>query len=155
MTGRLEGSRLPYKADMSLLDCTGARISGCWSLRSDHRYDLIVCAVVFLSVQASCQLSPDKAHKHTVVVWAPWLVSWQGCWKVRGSAGSRLVRRDFGVLYFCSEGSPQQVITQAFESTLVQYAKVLFLFWVCLVLCAYTVVLLYTTFKTSRFLFSF
>ncbi|KAI3356862.1 hypothetical protein L3Q82_003511 [Scortum barcoo] len=35
-TGELEGSRLSSEADMTLLDCTGARISGCWSLRSDR-----------------------------------------------------------------------------------------------------------------------
>uniref|UniRef100_A0A3P9M6U5 Uridine-cytidine kinase n=1 Tax=Oryzias latipes TaxID=8090 RepID=A0A3P9M6U5_ORYLA len=32
---RLEGSRLSCEADMTLLDCAGARISGCWSLRGD------------------------------------------------------------------------------------------------------------------------
>lgn len=36
-TGKLEDRRLSYEADMTLLDCAGARISGCWSLRSDRR----------------------------------------------------------------------------------------------------------------------
>lgn len=37
VTGELEGNRLSSEADLTLLDCTGARISGCWSLRSDRR----------------------------------------------------------------------------------------------------------------------
>lgn len=37
VTGDLEGRKLSFEADMTLLDCTGARISGCWSLRSDRR----------------------------------------------------------------------------------------------------------------------
>lgn len=34
---KLEERRLSYEADMTLLDGAGARISGCWSLRSDRR----------------------------------------------------------------------------------------------------------------------
>lgn len=35
--GEPEERRLSYGSDMTLLEGTGARISGCWSLRSDRR----------------------------------------------------------------------------------------------------------------------
>lgn len=54
---------------MSLLDCTGARISGCWSLRSDRRYDLIVCAVVFSQCRRDASIPLTKlAYTHCVRV---------------------------------------------------------------------------------------
>ncbi|CAB1455114.1 unnamed protein product, partial [Pleuronectes platessa] len=37
VTGELDGGRSSSEADMTLLDGTGARVSGCWSLRSDCR----------------------------------------------------------------------------------------------------------------------
>lgn len=36
-TGGPEERRLSYGSDTTLLEGTGARISGCWSLRSDRR----------------------------------------------------------------------------------------------------------------------
>lgn len=39
-TGEPEERRLSFGSDMALLEGTGARISGCWSLRSDRRYDV-------------------------------------------------------------------------------------------------------------------
>lgn len=36
-TGEAEDRRLSHGSDLTLLEGTGARISGCWSLRSDRR----------------------------------------------------------------------------------------------------------------------
>lgn len=88
-TGEAEDRRLSYGSELTLLEGTGARISGCWSLRSDRRWD----------VKASVFVRWLLLHILKGILGLYIICKLNGRWEVRGRAGSGLVSGDFGISF--------------------------------------------------------